>query len=197
MLLARELPQVSVPEAFLPLDLNISRVNIEKAAYHGFAKAQVKMGASYELCQLGCDFNPALSLHYNALAARQGEPEAEMAISKWFLCGHEGVFEKNDELAFTYVVFPLLNLPWVTSTKSEFSFLWTSKKLEAGTPKPLLAATKMHLAGSIASLAPRPFRGGTTRRLLSPASNQPGMRTSVAILWTQPQKTSRCPILRE
>ncbi|KAJ5633003.1 hypothetical protein N7490_009342 [Penicillium lividum] len=102
MLLARELPQVSVPEAFLPMDLNTSRVNIEKAAYHGFAKAQVKMGASYELCQLECDFNPALSLHYNALAARQGEPEAEMAISKWFLCGHEGVFEKNDELAFTY-----------------------------------------------------------------------------------------------
>ncbi|GMF73388.1 unnamed protein product [Aspergillus oryzae] len=87
---------------YLPLDVNAARVNIEKAAYHGFAKAQVKMGAAYELCQLGCDFNPALSLHYNALAARQGEPEAEMAISKWFLCGHEGVFEKNDELAFTY-----------------------------------------------------------------------------------------------
>ncbi|KAJ5819690.1 Tetratricopeptide-like helical [Penicillium riverlandense] len=102
MLLARELPQVNVPETYLPLDLNASRINIEKAAYHGFAKAQVKMGAAYELCQLGCDFNPALSLHYNALAARQGEPEAEMAISKWFLCGHEGVFEKNDELAFTY-----------------------------------------------------------------------------------------------
>ncbi|RAL06324.1 putative chitin synthase activator (Chs3) [Aspergillus ibericus CBS 121593] len=102
MLLARELPQVNVPENYLPLDLNASRVNIEKAAYHGFAKAQVKMGAAYELCQLGCDFNPALSLHYNALAARQGEPEAEMAISKWFLCGHEGVFEKNDELAFIY-----------------------------------------------------------------------------------------------
>lgn len=102
MLLARELPQVSVPDSFLPLDFNAARVNIEKAAYHGFAKAQVKMGAAYELCQLGCDFSPALSLHYNALAARQGEPEAEMAISKWFLCGHEGVFEKNDELAFKY-----------------------------------------------------------------------------------------------
>lgn len=77
------------------------------------------MGTAYELCQLGCDFNPALSLHYNALAARQGrvlspfwhssrtltlvgEPEADMAISKWFLCGHEGVFEKNEELAFKY-----------------------------------------------------------------------------------------------
>ena len=102
MLLARELPQVNVPDQYLPLDLNAARINIEKAAYHGFAKAQVKMGAAYELCQLGCDFNPALSLHYNNLAARQGEPEAEMAISKWFLCGHEGLFEKNDELAFKY-----------------------------------------------------------------------------------------------
>ena len=102
MLLARELPQVAVPEEFLPFDMNEARINIEKAAYHGFAKAQVKMGAAYELCQLGCDFNPALSLHYNHLAARQGEPEAEMAISKWFLCGHEGVFDKNEEFAFVY-----------------------------------------------------------------------------------------------
>jgi len=41
-------------------------------------------------------------MHYNALAARQGEAEAEMAISKWFLCGHEGVFEKNEHLAYEY-----------------------------------------------------------------------------------------------
>lgn len=102
MLLAHELPQVTIPDHYLPFDLNGARVNIEKAAYHGFAKAQVKMGAAYELCQLGCDFNPALSLHYNLLAAHQGEADAEMAISKWFLCGHEGVFEKNDEIAFTY-----------------------------------------------------------------------------------------------
>jgi TPR repeat protein len=60
------------------------------------------MGTAYELCQLGCDFNPAMSMHYNALAARQGEGEAEMAISKWFLCGHEGVFEKNEQLAYEY-----------------------------------------------------------------------------------------------
>jgi hypothetical protein len=102
MLQARELPQVNVPEVFLPTDMNSARINIEKAAFLGFAKAQVKMGAAYELCQLGCDFNPALSIHYNALAARQGEADAEMAISKWFLCGHEGVFEKNEQLSFEY-----------------------------------------------------------------------------------------------
>ena len=102
MLQARELPQVTVPETLLPYDEHVARENIEKAAYLGFAKAQVKMGAAYELCSMGCEFDPALSLHYNALAARQGESEAEMAISKWFLCGHEGVFKKSEELAYIY-----------------------------------------------------------------------------------------------
>ena len=102
MLLARQLPSITIPEIYLALDLQGARTNIEKSAYLGFAKAQLKMGQAYELCQLGCDFNPALSLHYNALAARQGEAEANMAISKWFLCGYEGVFDKNDELAFIY-----------------------------------------------------------------------------------------------
>ncbi|KAL8722660.1 MAG: hypothetical protein Q9225_000892 [Loekoesia sp. 1 TL-2023] len=102
MLQARELKQISVPDQILPMDLVAARCNIEKAAYFGFAKAQTKMGAAYELCQLGCEFDPALSLHYNALASRQGEPEADMAISKWFLCGHKELFEKNDELAFVY-----------------------------------------------------------------------------------------------
>jgi TPR repeat protein len=102
LLLARELPNISIPDQFLPYDFNEAKLFIEKAAYLGFAKAQLKMGQAYELCQLGCEFDPALSLHYNTLAARQGESEADMAISKWFLCGYEGVFEKNEELAFKY-----------------------------------------------------------------------------------------------
>jgi hypothetical protein len=104
MLQARELPQINIPEIYLPYSEKDARQNIERAAYLGFAKAQVKMGAAYELCTLGCEFSPALSLHYNALAARQGEAEAEMAISKWFLCGYEGVFQKNEELAYAYAL---------------------------------------------------------------------------------------------
>jgi TPR repeat protein len=102
MLLAHELENFTVPEHILPLNLSEARLYIEKAAYLGFAKAQAKMGAAYELGQLGCDFNAALSLHYSALAARQGDASAEMTVSKWFLCGYEGVFEKNEELAFEY-----------------------------------------------------------------------------------------------
>ena len=102
LLQAKQLDQVRIPSQYLPRDLGGARINVEKAAYLGFMKAQVKMGSAYELCDLGCEFNPALSLHYNALAARQGDAEAEMAISKWFLSGSEGVFPKNEEMAFTY-----------------------------------------------------------------------------------------------
>ena len=102
MLQAHELAQINLPDEYLPLNITGARFNIEKAAYLGFAKAQSKMGLAYELCQLGCEFDPALSLHYSALAAKQSEPEAEMGISKWFLCGFDGIFEKNEELAFMY-----------------------------------------------------------------------------------------------
>jgi len=102
MLLAGELPQVQLPDGFLDPDEKAARVEIEKAAYMKFAKAQLKMGSAYELGSLGCDFNPMYSLHYFTLAARQGEAEAELGVSKWFLVGHEGLFPKNEELAYTY-----------------------------------------------------------------------------------------------
>ena len=104
MLLAHELTQVPISEEHLPYNTSAAKYNIEKAAYFGFPKAQTKMGLAYELCQLGCEFDPRLSLHYNALASRQGEADADMAISKWFLCGYDGIFEKNEGLAYLYAM---------------------------------------------------------------------------------------------
>jgi TPR repeat protein len=102
MIIARDLPDVTVPEGLLSYDVSVARQYIEKAAYLGFAKAQLKMGQAYELCQLGCEFNPALSLHYYGLAAKQGQPEACLGVSRWFLFGYEGTFVKNEQLAFKY-----------------------------------------------------------------------------------------------
>lgn len=102
MLLSRELPEISIPESFLPLDLTAAKMYLEKAAYLGFAKAQLKMGQAYELCQLGCDFNPSYSIHYYGLASKQGQPEAALGVSRWFLFGYEGIFNKNEQLAFKY-----------------------------------------------------------------------------------------------
>lgn len=79
-----------------------SRRRIERAAYLNFAPAQYKCGWSYEYAQLDCPFDPLLSVQYYSLASQGGEIEADMALSKWFLCGAEGCFEKNEGLAFTF-----------------------------------------------------------------------------------------------
>ncbi|KAI1332207.1 hypothetical protein F5Y16DRAFT_357136 [Xylariaceae sp. FL0255] len=102
MLIARDLPDVTIPDGVLSYDVTVARQYIEKAAYLGFAKAQLKMGQAYELCQLGCEFEPSKSLHYYGLAARQGQPEACLGVSRWFLFGYEGQFAKNEQLAFKY-----------------------------------------------------------------------------------------------
>lgn len=60
-------------------------------------------------------FDPLLSVQYYSLASRQGEVEADMALSKWFLCGSGGAaaaagadvqsgggFEKDQALALTF-----------------------------------------------------------------------------------------------
>lgn len=102
MLIARDLPDITVPDELLQYSLDTARQYIEKAAYLGFAKAQLKMGQAYELCQLNCDFNPSYSLHYYGLASAQGQAEAALGVSRWFLFGYEGNFAKNESLAFKY-----------------------------------------------------------------------------------------------
>lgn len=102
MLVGRELPDIYIPDSMLPNSSAIAKKYVEKSAYLGFAKAQHKMGQAYELCQFGCEFNPSYSLHYYGLAANQGNAEAALGVSRWFLFGYEGVFKKNEELAFKY-----------------------------------------------------------------------------------------------
>ncbi|KAG9004305.1 hypothetical protein FRB94_006812 [Tulasnella sp. JGI-2019a] len=79
-----------------------ARRRIERAAYLNFAPAQYKLGWAYEYAKLGLGFDPLLSVQYYSLASQQGETEADMALSKWFLCGSEGAFEKDEALAVTF-----------------------------------------------------------------------------------------------
>ncbi|KAF4447232.1 hypothetical protein F53441_9219 [Fusarium austroafricanum] len=102
LLIARDLLGIVIPENLLTNDLDTAKIYIEKSAFLGFAKAQLKMGQAYELRQLNCDFNPSYSLHYYGLAAKQGSPEAALCVSRWFHFGYEGVVEKNEALAYKY-----------------------------------------------------------------------------------------------
>ena len=108
MLLAGEFSHVDIPAQLLkPSHATASiedeaRRRIQRAAYLNFAPAQYKCGWLYEYAQLGCAFDPLLSVQYYSLASQGGEIEADMALSKWFLCGAESYFEKNETLAYTF-----------------------------------------------------------------------------------------------
>lgn len=75
---------------------------IERSAYLNYAPAQTKAGWAHEVAKMGCPYDPLLSVQYYCLASQQGEDEADMALSKWFLCGAEGFFEKEETLAYTF-----------------------------------------------------------------------------------------------
>lgn len=114
MLLAGEFSHVNVPKRLLvpssdpltpkaPATLEAdARRRIQRAAYLNFAPAQYRCGWQYEYALLDCPFDPLLSVQYYSLASQGGEVEADLAISKWFLCGAEGCFDKNEKLAFTF-----------------------------------------------------------------------------------------------
>ena len=94
-------PDPENPRAPVSLESEARR-RIERSAFLNFAPAQYKCGWAYEYAQLECPFDPLLSVQYYSLASQGGEIEADMALSKWFLCGAEGCFDKNEELAFTF-----------------------------------------------------------------------------------------------
>ncbi|EJC99101.1 HCP-like protein [Fomitiporia mediterranea MF3/22] len=74
---------------------------LERAAYLHFTPAQYKLGHFYEFARAPYAYDPLLSVQYYTLAS-ESDPEANLALSKWFLCGAEGFFEKDELLARTF-----------------------------------------------------------------------------------------------
>lgn len=115
LLLLNEFSQVSIPPfaiaPFLPTGSAPqleARRHLERAAYLHFSPAQYKLGHAYEFAEPPFPFDPLLSVQYYSLASQQGEVEADMALSKWFLCGSgddtssPGHFDKDEGLAWTF-----------------------------------------------------------------------------------------------
>lgn len=90
-----------VSDRFLQRDMDQARTFIERAASLGFSAAQLRLGKAHEFNEIECDFDPALSWHYYMLAAQGGEPEGDMAMSKWSLAGSDdGAIQKDERRSF-------------------------------------------------------------------------------------------------
>ncbi|WVR04992.1 hypothetical protein IAU60_002004 [Kwoniella sp. DSM 27419] len=96
------LPPTSAPNEALWTQWTLARDAIERAAYLCYPPAQYKAGHLYEHAALGCPYDPLVSVNWYTYASKNGETEADMALSKWFLCGAEGNVPKNENLARTF-----------------------------------------------------------------------------------------------
>ena len=106
-------PSVFAP--YIPKDSSPhleARKHLERAAFLHFAPAQYRLGFAYEFAEPPFPFDPLLYVQYYLLASQQGEVGADMALSKWFLCGSCGAarslgpatddFDKDESLALFF-----------------------------------------------------------------------------------------------
>jgi TPR repeat protein len=130
LLLLQEFPHITLPQQLLqslvptahptnpgappPTLMTESRKYLERSAYLGFTPALYKLGQSYEHAIPPFPYDPLMSVQYYSLASQQGDPLADLALSKWFLVGSSGNtdpnapgsqgegFEKDESLALIF-----------------------------------------------------------------------------------------------
>ncbi|KAI9003705.1 hypothetical protein BC832DRAFT_532239 [Gaertneriomyces semiglobifer] len=73
-----------------------------RAAQLGYAPSQYKLGLCYEYGLLNLPVDPRRSIAWYTRAAEQQEPEAELALSGWYLTGAEGVLQQSDREAYLW-----------------------------------------------------------------------------------------------
>lgn len=93
-----EAPKFSfiIPDAAYAKELHTS------AAHLGFTLSQFKLGQCYQYGTLDCPVDPRRSIAWYTKAAEKGHPEAELALSGWYLTGSEGILRQSDSEAYLW-----------------------------------------------------------------------------------------------
>lgn len=75
---------------------------LQRAADLGYKFSQFRLGQAYEYGHLGLEIDNRLSITWYTKAAAQGEHQAELALSGWYLTGADGILEHNDTEAYLW-----------------------------------------------------------------------------------------------
>ncbi|KAJ3382189.1 hypothetical protein HDU80_001595 [Chytriomyces hyalinus] len=73
-----------------------------RGAQLGYSPSQYKLGVCYEYGLLDLPIDPRRSIAWYTRAAEQGDPEAELALSGWYLTGADGVLKQSDTEAYLW-----------------------------------------------------------------------------------------------
>ncbi|KAK9451527.1 uncharacterized protein V1518DRAFT_369035 [Limtongia smithiae] len=96
-----------------------------KSADLGYAPAAARLGHAYEVGDLKCPVDPALSVHYYTIAALAGDASSMLALCAWYMVGAPPLLEQSEEEAYE----------------------WAHKAAEAGYPKAMFAVGHFYEAG--------------------------------------------------
>lgn len=83
-------------------DLGYAFELFTKAASLGHSPSQYRLGLSYEHGLLGLSLDSRRSIAWYTKAAAQGDPNAELALSGWYLTGSDGILPQSDTDAYLW-----------------------------------------------------------------------------------------------
>lgn len=86
----------------VPFDPVYARNLFTQAAHLGYTQSQFRLGQCFEYGALTCPVDPRRSIAWYTKAAEKGDPEAELALSGWYLTGSEGVLKQSDSEAYLW-----------------------------------------------------------------------------------------------
>lgn len=86
----------------VPYDPVYAKNLLTQAAQLGYIPSQYKMGQCHEYGSLTFPVDPRRSIAWYTKAAEKGDPEAELALSGWYLTGSEGILKQSDSEAYLW-----------------------------------------------------------------------------------------------
>jgi TPR repeat protein len=92
----------AAPSDAIVKDENYSRQLFTQAAELGYKFSQFRLGSAFEYATLGCPIDPRQSIAWYTKAAAQGEHQAELALSGWYLTGSDGILQQSDTEAYLW-----------------------------------------------------------------------------------------------
>ncbi|TKA27607.1 hypothetical protein B0A50_04439 [Salinomyces thailandicus] len=86
----------------VPANDTLALQNFRRAAALGLRTSQFRLGQAYEYATLTLPIDNRASLAWYSKAAAQGEHNAELALSGWYLTGAEGILAQSDVEAYLW-----------------------------------------------------------------------------------------------
>ncbi|KAI9641922.1 hypothetical protein NHQ30_009791 [Ciborinia camelliae] len=111
----------------------------QQAADLGYKFSQFRLGQAYEYGQFNCPIDARQSILWYSKAAVQEEHQSELALSGWYLTGHENILQQSDTEAYLWA----RKAAMAKLAKAEYAMGYYSEE-GIGTPKSLEDAKRWY-----------------------------------------------------